>query len=164
VNQLLIGEVIILKWKFQNTVMYIKGQNFRNSSRTINSLLDRIHPIVCIYSFGGLLFLTATVFSYALVHRKMPPKIYFIYSCNKEIYYTFKTCCIIYVLFSTKHHWFQNVIPFCSNTMFFKNYVLKLNTHPGIIKVSKSILWLIQTNFSLHLISVLCTVLHGKGQ
>ena len=59
-----------LKMGTSKYVMYIKGQNFRNSTRTINSLLDRIHPIVCI------IFLTATAIAYTKVHRKTHQKFY----------------------------------------------------------------------------------------
>lgn len=130
VNRLLIGEVIIWKWIYQNTwcTLEVKISGIPVEQSTVCS--TEYIPL-CVLSFDGLPFLTATVFAYAKVHRKMPPQnLFYIYSCNKEIYYTFKTCCIISVLFFTKYHWFQNFIPFCSDTMFFKNYVLKLKYPP----------------------------------
>jgi len=43
-------------------------------------------------------------FAYVKAHKKTPLKIHFIYSGKKEIYCTFKTCCIISVYF------LQNII------------------------------------------------------
>jgi hypothetical protein len=41
------------------------------------------------------------------------------YLCNKEIYHIFKTCCIIFVLFSTHCHLYSNIYPTrCNVTQF----------------------------------------------
>jgi len=53
--------------------------------------------------------------------KKMPLEIHFMYLGNKEIYCTFKTRCIISVLFSTEFHLFCNFIFSYSNNMFFIN-------------------------------------------
>jgi len=47
--------------------------------------------------------------------RKKSPKIHFIYLNNKEIYSSFKTCCMMSVLFSTQRCFFRNSIILCSN-------------------------------------------------
>jgi hypothetical protein len=54
----------------------------------------------------------------------------FIYSGNQEIYYIFKTFCIISVLFCTKF------IISCSNNMFFINHVLKFKYQPHCLNVT----------------------------
>jgi hypothetical protein len=38
----------------------------------------------------------------------------FMYLDNKRIYFIFKTCCLISVLFSTKYNLFHDFIRFCS--------------------------------------------------
>jgi hypothetical protein len=129
VNRLLIGGVIIWKWKFQNMWCTLKGK-FSGIAAEQSTVCSTEYIPLCVLSFGDLPFLTATVFAYVKVQRKTPPKIYLIYSHNEEIYYTFKTCCIMSVLFTTKYLWFKNFIPFCSNIMFFKNCVLKLKYPP----------------------------------
>jgi len=56
--------------------------------------------------------------------KKTPLETYFMYFYNKEIYYIFKACCIISVLFSRKCHLFHNFIIFFSNDIhiFLKPY------------------------------------------
>ena len=97
--------------------------------------------------------------------EKCPLKIYFIY-----IHATRKFTTLLRHAVSFLFYFSQNTIGFKILSLsvqipcFSKTMCWNLNTHPGIIKVSKSIFWLIQTNFSLHLITALYTVLQGKGQ
>ena len=48
----------------------------------------------------------------------------------------FKTCCVLFVLFSTKCCLFHNFIFFCSNNTFFINHVLKFKYHHSCLKVN----------------------------
>ena len=50
---------------------------------------------------------------YVNAHKKHPIEFRFIYLGNEEIYGIFKTCCIIFVLFSTKCRLFHNFIFLC---------------------------------------------------
>ena len=43
------------------------------------------------------------MFPYANVLKKLPREIDFIYLGNKEIYFIFKTCCLISIVFSINH-------------------------------------------------------------
>jgi len=56
--------------------------------------------------------------AYVNAHDSTVLEISFTYLDNKEINCIFKMCCIIYVLFSTKCHFFHNIIFFCWNYMF----------------------------------------------
>jgi hypothetical protein len=58
--------------------------------------------------------------------KKTPLEIDIIYLGNKVIYWIFKTCCIISVLFYTKFFLFHNFIFFCSNNIFVINHMLIL--------------------------------------
>jgi hypothetical protein len=69
-------------------------------------------------------------FVYVNEDRKTPLEIRFIYLGNKEIYWIFKTCYIISVLFSTKFHLLHNFTFFSSNNTFFINHVLKFKYLP----------------------------------
>jgi hypothetical protein len=64
------------------------------------------------------------VFEHTNAHKKTPLEIRFISLGNKEIYCTFKTCCIISVLFPTKCRLLHNFIIFCLNNTFFINRAL----------------------------------------
>ena len=56
---------------------------------------------------------------------------------NKEIYCTFKTYCIISVLFFKKWHLFHNFFFVCSsNTHFFINHVLNFKYQPGQLNIN----------------------------
>ena len=76
------------------------------------------------------------MFEYANTRKNAALKIGFIYLGKKETYRLFKTCCIIYVLFSTKFHFFHSFIFLCPNNMFFINKALKLKYQPGHLKVN----------------------------
>lgn len=52
-------------------------------------------------------------------------EIQFIYLGSKEIFCIFKTCCMIWVLFSTQCRVFHSFVFFCSNNMFFIKHALK---------------------------------------
>ena len=65
-----------------------------------------------------------------------PLAIPFMYVGSKEVYWNFKTCSIICVLFSTKCYLYHNLIFSCSNnTDIFNNHVLKFKYQPGHLKV-----------------------------
>jgi hypothetical protein len=70
------------------------------------------------------------MFTYANTHWKISLEIHFIHLGKKEIYCTFKTCCIISVLFSTKCYLFHNFIFFFSNNKFLVNHALKFKYLP----------------------------------
>jgi hypothetical protein len=57
-------------------------------------------------------------------------EIYFIYLGKKEIYCSFKTCCIISVLLSTKWHFFHDFIIFCSSNTYFVKHEPKFKYLP----------------------------------
>jgi hypothetical protein len=76
-------------------------------------------------------------FAYANAKQKTPLEVHFIYLGNKEIYWIFKSCYIISILFPTKCHLFDNFIFFCSNnTQVFINYELKFKYKPGHLTVN----------------------------
>ena len=66
---------------------------------------------------------------------KMPLKIHFMYSGNKEIYCIFKTYCMSSVLFSTKFCLFHNFMFLFPNKAIFINHVLKFKFQPGWVMV-----------------------------
>jgi hypothetical protein len=69
-------------------------------------------------------------------HIKMPLEVYFIFLGNKDICCIFKTCCIIYVLFSEKCYLFRNFFFLCSSNAFYINHVLKFKYEPVHLKVN----------------------------
>jgi len=59
------------------------------------------------------------VFAYMKAFRTTPLEINFIYFGNKEVYFIFKTCWILSVIFPTKCHLLHNFIFSCSDDAFF---------------------------------------------
>jgi hypothetical protein len=59
------------------------------------------------------------VFAYVKAWRTIPLEIHFIYLGNKEVYFIFKTCWILSVVFPTKCYLLHNFILFCSDDAFF---------------------------------------------
>jgi len=93
-------------------------------------------------STGQLYLLKRLVLAYVHTHKKKN-KINFIYLGNKEIYYIFKTSCMISVLFSTKCHsfpyyyyyYYYYYSPPCSNNIFLIDHVLKFKNQPDQMQV-----------------------------
>jgi hypothetical protein len=77
--------------------------------------------------------------SWTQTHIQTPLKIHFIYLGNWEIYCTFKTCCIISILLSSKGCLFHKFILFCFY-MFFLNNVLTFKYQPGHLKVKTDVM------------------------
>jgi len=61
---------------------------------------------------------------------------HFIYLGNKGGYCIFKMCCLISVLFFTKHRLFHVFVFLFSNNTFSINHVLKFNIHCDHLKVN----------------------------
>ena len=70
-------------------------------------------------------YLCVKLFAYVNTCSRTSLQIHFIYLGKKDIYCSFKSCCIISVLFSTKLHLFRDFIIFCSGNIFFIKHVLK---------------------------------------
>ena len=92
--------------KLLNTHIYIFEYMLENTLRNTYFMYIYIYIYICIYIY------------------------IYIYLGKKEIYYIFKTCCIISVLFSTKWHLFHDFIIICSSNTFFIKHVLKFKYPP----------------------------------
>lgn len=85
--------------------------------------------------------------TYEHMFKKKNLEIYFMYLWNKEIYCTFKTCCIIYVLFSTQCHLCHNFIFFYSDNTFCIIHVQKFKYPPWSCKSSCINAWVLMYKF-----------------
>ena len=74
--------------------------------------------------------------AYANAHRKDNPRNSFYIFRQQGNYCTFKTYCMISVIFYTKCHLFHDFIFCYSNNTFFINHALKFKHKPGYLKVN----------------------------
>jgi hypothetical protein len=124
-----------LKMEMSKYVMYIQGQNFRNSSRSTVCLTEYI-PL-CVLSFNGLLPLHLHILRYT---QKCSKKFILYIHATRKFTTLFRRAA------SSLFYSPQNTFGFKISSLsvqipcFSKTMCQNLNTHPGTIKVSKSIL------------------------
>jgi hypothetical protein len=96
----------------------------------LNTKLNPIYHLLALLGAHHILHISRirVKFVYVNACKKTPLQIHFKY-LDKEIYCTFMTCCIIFILFPIQYCLFYNVIIFCSNNKFCKQNAEMLNTH-----------------------------------